>query len=102
MTGWDLRARRYDMRKRLRKRCQHARQNRIHRCFTAIHWAHIERIVYGATINDSAKFGFNELRVSDKFLAAHQKRKIKLTGKFMRKECVDLFKEWKANKGKKY
>lgn len=71
-------------------------------CFTAIHWAHITRIVFGATISDSSRYGFNELKVSDKFLAAHQKRKIRITEKFMRKECLELFKEWKANKGKKY
>ncbi|EFK97910.1 Cytidine and deoxycytidylate deaminase [sediment metagenome] len=71
-------------------------------CFTAIHWAGMSRIVYGATIEDSAKFGFGELHVSNHALAAHQQNKIQLKERFMRKESIELFKEWKAHKGKKY
>ena len=71
-------------------------------CFTAIHWSHIKKIVFGTTTKDSAKFGFNELKISDKHLASHQKKKIAIKEGFMREECLELFKEWKKAKGKKY
>ncbi|MBU0461821.1 MAG: nucleoside deaminase [Nanoarchaeota archaeon] len=73
-------------------------------CFTAIHWTGLKRIVFGATIADSARFGFGELSVSDKLLASHQdpKHRIKIKDKFLRKECVELFKEWKKHNGRKY
>lgn len=34
-------------------------------CFAAIHWAQIDRIVYGATIADADGAGFNELSISN-------------------------------------
>ena len=71
-------------------------------CFTAIHWSHIGRIVFGTDMKDSSKYGFNELKIPDKILASHQKRKIRITEGFMREECLELFKEWKKSKGKKY
>src|SRR3954451_18298014 len=38
-------------------------------CLSAIHWAKIGRVVYGATIADAASAGFNELHVDAKELA---------------------------------
>ena len=63
-------------------------------CFSASHWAKISRIVYGCTIKDSAKAGYHELPVSNKFLASkeNKKERIELVPKFMRKECLELFK----------
>src|ERR1043165_5126214 len=37
-------------------------------CFSAIHWAKIEKIVFGARIEDAQRFGFNELTVSNHLL----------------------------------
>jgi tRNA(Arg) A34 adenosine deaminase TadA len=38
-------------------------------CFAAIHWAHCERIVYGASIADAAGAGFRELAISNADMA---------------------------------
>ncbi len=38
-------------------------------CLSAIHWSKIDRVVYGATIDDAAGAGFNELRFPAKRLA---------------------------------
>ena len=38
-------------------------------CFSAIHWAHCDRIVYGAGIADAAAAGFRELAISNESMA---------------------------------
>ncbi len=38
-------------------------------CFAAIHWAHCDRIVYGASIADAAGAGFRELAISNADMA---------------------------------
>jgi tRNA(Arg) A34 adenosine deaminase TadA len=38
-------------------------------CFSAIHWAHCDRIVYGASIADAAAAGFRELAISNESMA---------------------------------
>lgn len=50
-------------------------------CLSAIHWAKIERVLYGATIADAAAAGFSELHVSARQLA-------ELGGSSLRVEAV--------------
>jgi tRNA(Arg) A34 adenosine deaminase TadA len=38
-------------------------------CFAAIHWAHCDRIVFGASIADAAGAGFRELAISNDEMA---------------------------------
>ena len=38
-------------------------------CFSAIHWAHCDRIVYGADIADAAAAGFRELSIPNTTMA---------------------------------
>lgn len=38
-------------------------------CFAAIHWAHCDRIVFGASIADAAGAGFRELAISNADMA---------------------------------
>ena len=71
-------------------------------CYSAIHWARIGRIVYGASIADAKKAGFNELVISDKVLKKLGKDKIKIETGVLKKECVELFALWKKSKGKAY
>jgi tRNA(Arg) A34 adenosine deaminase TadA len=37
-------------------------------CFAAIHWAHCDRVVYGAGIADAADAGFRELAISNEVM----------------------------------
>lgn len=71
-------------------------------CYSAIHWARIKRIVYGASIADAKKAGFNELAISDKTMKKIGKDRIKIDAGVLRKECVELFDVWKKHKGKAY
>lgn len=70
-------------------------------CFTAIHWAKIDKIFYGAEIDDAEKFGFNELKVSNHTLKELGLSKVEIQGGILRNECVDLFKYWKSKFGEK-
>lgn len=73
-------------------------------CFGAIHWAKIDKVVFGTSIDDAAKYGFNELKVSNFTLKKMGKLKKPILEQDLEyyQECVSLFKEWKKLKGKSY
>jgi guanine deaminase len=65
-------------------------------CLAAIHWAKVARLVYGASIADSAVAGFNELPVAARDLARLGGSPLIVEGGLLVEECVALFREWKA------
>ena len=70
-------------------------------CFTAIHWARIDKIFYGARIEDAKSFGFNELAVSNEMMINHGRSKVEVQGDFMREKCLELFEYWASKKDKR-
>jgi len=64
-------------------------------CFSAIHWAKIGRIVYGAAISDAQTAGFNELAISNDRMKQESGSPIMIEAGCLQKECVNLFAEWK-------
>ncbi len=64
-------------------------------CLAAIHWAKIDRVVFGATIADAAAAGFHELYVAAEELAAMGRSPLKVEGGLLREECAALFEHWK-------
>jgi tRNA(Arg) A34 adenosine deaminase TadA len=71
-------------------------------CFSAIHWAKMDAIVYGTGIGDVKRLGFSELTVSDRKMKKEGRSKVRIRGGFMRKECLALLREWKERHGKTY
>ena len=72
-------------------------------CFSACHWARLDRIVYGASIADAQKAGFSELTVSNEQLKRLGGSGIEIVAGFMKEENVKLFEEWmKSPKRKGY
>lgn len=69
-------------------------------CFSACHWARIKRIVFGATISDAKKFGFNELRVSNQQLKKQGKLHVRIHKKVLAREAQKLFRFWDKRKTK--
>ena len=63
-------------------------------CFSAIHWARISRIIYGARVEDSTKLGFNEISVSNLKLNREWGCGIEIISDFMRDDIMKLFKIW--------
>jgi len=70
-------------------------------CFSAIHWARIDSVIFGTHITDAKKIGFNELSISAKKMKSLGKSRVKIFSKFLIKECRELFKDWSALKNKK-
>jgi tRNA(Arg) A34 adenosine deaminase TadA len=72
-------------------------------CLAAIHWAKIDRVVFGATIADAAAAGFHELFIDARDMVRLGKSPLVVESGLMRKECAALFDEWKAlGKGRAY
>ena len=70
-------------------------------CFSACHWAGISKIIYGTSIEDARKIGFNELAVSNKIMKQLSRSSIKIEGGILKKECLELFKLWSDREDKK-
>lgn len=65
-------------------------------CLTAIHWARIDRVVYGATIADAEGAGFNELKVSAVDMVRQGGSSLIVESGLLEKECKELFSIWKS------
>jgi guanine deaminase len=63
-------------------------------CFSAIHWARLDAVIFGTAIRDARLLGFNELGISCRRLKIIGKSRVKIGPRFMVKECRKLFKDW--------
>jgi len=66
-------------------------------CFSAIHWARIDRIIYGTSIADAKKIGFNELCISNLKLQKLGSTKIEIISGFLYEQCLELLQQWQGN-----
>lgn len=71
-------------------------------CFSAIHWARIDRIVYGTRIADVQRLGFNELMISSEELGRVGGSSVSIYKDFLRAECELLLKQWQVLSGRVY
>lgn len=72
-------------------------------CFSAMLWARIGALVYGTSIDEARLLGFNEISMGVQNINRKARKKIKITKRFMYKECRELFGYWKKNfSGKVY
>ena len=70
-------------------------------CFSAIHWSKIDTLVYGNTIADAKRIGFNELPISSARMKKLGRSKLKIISGCMRAEVNQLFKKWDRLPNKK-
>jgi len=63
-------------------------------CFSAIHWANISKIVFGARIVDAQDGGFSELTIPNEEMKRLGGSPVEIVAEFMRKENAALFAEW--------
>ena len=68
-------------------------------CFAACHWARLDRIVYGARIEDARAAGFNELRITNEEMKRRGGSPVELVGGVEREACVELFRAWEERPG---
>ena len=63
-------------------------------CFSAIHWAKIDKIVFGASIEDARNLGFSELSISNLKMKEGGRSPVVVSGPLLKKEALDLFQAW--------
>jgi tRNA(Arg) A34 adenosine deaminase TadA len=63
-------------------------------CLAALHWAKVDRVVYGADIADARTAGFSELTIPATEIARLGHSPIRIEGGLLRDECRKLFDEW--------
>lgn len=64
-------------------------------CFSACHWANVDRIVFGASIADAQHAGFRELTIAAEEMKARGGSDVVLTGGILRDEAIALFHDWR-------
>jgi len=64
-------------------------------CMAALHWARVETVYFGATVQDAIDTGFNELQIPAQKIAALGGSKVKLVSGLLADECQQLFRDWK-------
>ncbi len=69
-------------------------------CFSAIHWARLERVVFGTRIEDVRRLGFNELTVDNATLKRLGGSPVDIIPDFLRDECLRLLDDWAALPGR--
>ena len=65
-------------------------------CMAALHWARVDTVYFGASIDDAARAGFNELTLPAMDLLSRGGSEVKLVGYVLQEECVQLFEHWLA------
>ncbi len=70
-------------------------------CFAACHWAKLSGIIYGSSIEDAARFGFKELKISSMSMKKIGKSPVRVRGGFLRQENIRLFETWSTRKDKR-
>ena len=70
-------------------------------CFSAIHWARVDVVVYGTEIEDVKKLGFNELSISAAEMKASGMSPVVIKGGFMKEDCEKLLQYWAKSPTKK-
>lgn len=71
-------------------------------CASAIHWARLDAVVWGATIEDAAAAGFNELHVPAREVYRQGGSRVRIVEGVRRAECAALFGEFLRRGGRVY
>ena len=70
-------------------------------CFAACHWARIKRIVFGSSIDDAARAGFNELRITNEVMRKYGECSVEIVCGILKDDCMKLFKDWRIREDKR-
>lgn len=62
-------------------------------CLGATYWAHIEHLVYAATAEDAAEFGFDDQRIREALRTPIQQQALD-TRQRQREQSLELFRTW--------
>lgn len=63
-------------------------------CLGAINWAHVPRVVYGTSIAESSRLGFDEIDISIDDVLPKMHYSLEVKGGVLHEECMNLLAEW--------
>jgi tRNA(Arg) A34 adenosine deaminase TadA len=66
-------------------------------CMSALHWARVDTVYYGASIADAEQAGFNELNLTSQQMVTLGGSPVRLVSGLLAAECRQLFAEWLAS-----
>ena len=68
-------------------------------CLAAIYWSRAERIYFGASRQDAAAIGFDDVRIYREVAQPVERRELP-TQQLLRQEALESFREWENNPDK--
>lgn len=68
-------------------------------CLSAIYWAHVRRVFYGATRHDAAAIDFDDDFIYREIARPVGRRQVRMK-QLMRAEALEAFDEWKRKEDK--
>jgi tRNA(Arg) A34 adenosine deaminase TadA len=71
-------------------------------CFSACHWAKLDRVVFGTEIKDARAAGFSELPISNLEMKRQGGSRIDIVPGLLREEAMELFRIYAAQAGRTY
>jgi guanine deaminase len=69
-------------------------------CFAAIHWARIGRLIFGTTIEEAARLGFNEMAMDSRQMQTLGRSPVVIYPGFLSAECRQLLTTWDRMPGR--
>ena len=69
-------------------------------CFSAIHWANLDEVYFGATIEDAERCGFREIKLHNREIKrlGGRRVRVRIHDGVLRDECVKMMNAWKKRK----
>ena len=67
-------------------------------CMSAIYWARLDRVTFGATLEDARCIGFDDAFQYEDFARPWGERRIPVTAGFEREICLTAFEAWMSRK----
>ena len=72
-------------------------------CFSAVHWANLDELYYGAAIEDAERCGFREMKIpcSKMKRSGGKNVTVKIHKNVLRDDCARMMMDWKKSKNRK-
>ncbi len=64
-------------------------------CMSALHWARVDTVFFGASIDDATGAGFNELTIPAETIVQLGRSQVRLVPGILAEECRQLFHQWR-------
>lgn len=63
-------------------------------CMSAVYWARIDRVYFGASLEDARRIGFDDAHQYEDFAKPWDERRIEIVPEFERETCLEAFRAW--------